>query len=403
MALFKKKDKTELKDRRPENDLGVIDLPYLLLTLLLLGIGLVMLFSSSYASSYHGTSHDAIKIFRQQLIFAGIGIVTIFFVSNVNYEIFRRFSMIIFMAAVGLLALVLIPGIGKKINGARRWINIGVLFQPSEIGKFAAINILSVLLVRFQKTIKKFKTMLLCAAPIAIIVILILLEPHLSCALIIIVVAYVLLLVGGAHKGWLILPAIGLLVLAAFLVWKVPYVQVRLAGWLNTEETALNEGMQPLQSLYAIGSGGLTGLGFGMSRQKYLYLPEAYNDYIFSIVCEELGLIGAFVILFLFAMLIIRGYWIAMHAKDRYSMLFATGLTTMLAIQVILNIAVDTNLLPSTGISLPFFSSGGTALLMQMGEAGVMLNISRNISQTQAEKKRKNAKNRQNEVEELRA
>ena len=167
-----------------------------------------------------------------------------------------------------------------------------------------------------------------------------------------------------------------------FLLLSGGYTSDRISAWRDPEADPLDNGLQILQSEYAIGSGGLLGLGFGKGRQKYLYLPEEHNDYIFAIVCEELGFIGALAILILFALLIIRGYWIAMHARDRFSMLLATGLTTLLAIQVILNVAVVSNLIPSTGISLPFFSSGGTALIMQLAECGIMLNISRSISQS---------------------
>ena len=189
----------------------------------------------------------------------------------------------------------------------------------------------------------------------------------------------VLLFVGGANRKCLIVVAVLAAAALAALLLSGGYTSDRIMAWRDPEHYASDEGYQILQSEYAIGSGGLLGLGFGKGRQKYLYLPEEHNDYIFAVVCEELGFIGAVAILLLFALLIIRGFWIAIHARDRFSMLLGVGLTALLAIQVILNVAVVTNLLPSTGISLPFFSSGGTALVMQLAECGIMLNISRSI------------------------
>ena len=217
---------------------------------------------------------------------------------------------------------------------------------------------------------------------LGLIAILLFLEPHMSATIIILALGFVMMILGGTNWKFLAgLAVAGIVLVVVYLATK-GYTADRIKAWLDPESYPLDEGLQILQSQYAIGSGGLLGLGFGKSRQKYLYLPEEHNDYIFAIVCEELGFVGAVGILILFAMLILRGYWIAMHARDRFSMLMAAGLTTLLAIQVFLNVAVVTNLLPATGISLPFFSSGGTALIMQLAENGIMLNISRSISQS---------------------
>jgi cell division protein FtsW len=208
---------------------------------------------------------------------------------------------------------------------------------------------------------------------------LLVLEPHFSASIIIIAIGAVMMFVGGARLYWFVGGAVVVAAVGAVLSAFFPYASTRITTWLNPFENPTGEGWQIIQSLYAVGSGGLMGLGLGQSRQKYLYLPEEHNDFIFSVVCEELGFIGAVLILCLFALLIVRGYWIAMHCRDRYSFLVCTGITTLLAIQVILNVAVCTNLVPCTGISLPFFSYGGTALLIQMAEMGIILSASRDI------------------------
>ncbi|MBQ7872084.1 MAG: putative lipid II flippase FtsW [Oscillospiraceae bacterium] len=359
-----------------------MDQPYLILTVMLVVIGLLVLFSASYARAYYLTGNSA-SYFINQLLFAVVGVIAMLLISRVPYDWYRRWSLVIYGVTILLLLAVLIPGIGVKVNGARRWINLGITnFQPSEIAKFAMILMLSIVMCNYQKEIRSFRTLLVCGVVIGLIAILLILEPHFSATIIIGTVALCMMLIGGVNWKYLLaLVAVagGLLLL---LMLTGGYTSDRITAWRNPEADPLDTGLQILQSEYAIGSGGLLGLGFGKSRQKYLYLPEEHNDYIFAIACEELGFIGAVGILLLFALLIIRGYWIAVHARDRFSMLLAAGLTTLLAVQVILNVAVVTNLLPATGISLPFFSSGGTALMMQLGECGIVLNISRSISQS---------------------
>lgn len=380
--FFRKKETERIEairqERVVENDLGVMDLPYLLLTLLLVVIGLIMLFSASFARAYYVTGNSA-SYFTSQLIFALLGIAVLYGMSRVPYEWYFKLSRLIYGVSVLFLVAVLV--IGTNVNGATRWINLGFTnLQPSEIAKLALIISLSVLMTRNQKDIKSPRTFFACAGALAIIAALLIREPHFSATIIVAALCFCMMAVGGINRKYLtIVAAIGAAGLL-YLLLSGGYTSERITAWRNPEADPLDSGLQILQSEYAIGSGGLLGLGFGKSRQKYLYLPEEHNDYIFAIICEELGFIGAVGILILFALLIIRGYWIAMHARDRFSMLLATGLTTLLALQVILNVAVVTNLLPSTGISLPFFSSGGTALIMQLAECGIMLNISRSIS-----------------------
>ena len=364
-----------------ETDRGMIDVPYLVLTVLLVVIGLIMLFSASYARAYYKTGNSA-KYFISQLMFAVMGMGVLFLFSRIPYEWYQKLSLLILFVAVAILALV--PLIGIEVGGATRWISLGFTrFQPSEIAKFAVITSFAAIMAAHTRDMKGFKYgfapyMLI----LGVIAGLLYLEPHMSATLIILAVGFIMMILGGTNWKFLVgLVVVAVALVAVYLLTK-GYTADRIRAWLDPESDPLDKGLQILQSQYAIGSGGLTGLGFGRSRQKYMYLPEEHNDYIFAIVCEELGFIGAIGILALFALLIIRGYWIAMHARDRYSMLLAAGLTTLLALQVFLNVAVVTNLLPSTGISLPFFSSGGTALIMQLAENGIVLNISRSISQS---------------------
>ena len=375
-----KSNTEDIANRAPVTDLGVIDLPYLLLTLLLVAIGLIMLFSASYARAYYVTGNSA-SYFTAQLVFAAAGIAVMLAVSRVPYDWYRKLSAVIYGATVLLLAAVLL--VGTNVNGATRWINLGFTqFQPSEVAKFSLILSLSVVMTRCRNEVRSFRIFLLCAAAMIVIAVLLVLEPHFSATIIIAALCFCMMAIGGVNLKYLGIVAAAGAVVLLFLLLSGGYTGDRISAWQNPEADPLDTGLQILQSEYAIGSGGLLGLGFGRSRQKYLYLPEEHNDYIFSIVCEELGFIGAIAILLLFALLIIRGFWIAIHARDRFSMLLAAGLTTLLAIQVLLNVAVVTNLLPATGISLPFFSSGGTALIMQLAECGIVLNISRSISQS---------------------
>ncbi len=362
---------------------GSVDLPLALLTLLLLTIGVIMVLSASFARAYYDleneTGGNAVYYFYRQLIFALGGVGVMFIASKFPLSFYRRFSLPLLLVALGLLLIV--PFVGVESGGARRWIDLGfTTFQPSEIAKIAIILFFANLICRLKGKMSTFKYGILPFAGIlALVVGLLVLEPHFSASIIIIAIGAVMMFVGGARLYWFVGGAVVVAAVGAVLIAFFPYASTRITTWLNPFENPTGEGWQIIQSLYAVGSGGLMGLGLGQSRQKYLYLPEEHNDFIFSVVCEELGFIGAVLILCLFALLIVRGYWIAMHCRDRYSFLVCTGITTLLAIQVILNVAVCTNLVPCTGISLPFFSYGGTALLIQMAEMGIILSASRDI------------------------
>ena len=366
---------------------GPIDVPFLLLVLLLTGIGLIMMFSASFPSAYHETGNPA-HYFIRQAIFAAVGVVAMFIVGRLNYERFRGVSKLALYLSIALLVLVIVPGVGITRNHATRWLGIpgtSLQFQPSELVKLGVILYFA---DSISKKKGKMRTLKEGIAPYAVILgiiaVLMMLEPHLSGTVLILGIGACMMFVGGIQSYWVGVgaAAAGLGVFAYLKGW-INYNSTRITVWLDplskTELNMRGAGYQTRQSLLAIGSGGLLGMGLGKSRQKFMFLPEEHNDFIFSIVCEELGLIGATLIMLLFAMLIIRGYWIALHARDRFGSLLAVGVTTQIALQVFLNIAVVSNLIPNTGISLPFFSYGGTALAVQLAEMGIVLSVSRQM------------------------
>lgn len=360
---------------------GSIDLPFAALTLLLLTIGVVMVLSASYARAYYSaaTGHNAAYYFMRQLGFALAGVGAMYALSLFPMQFYRRMSFLVLAAAAGLLALV--PVIGVSQGDAKRWISLGfTTFQPSEIAKIGIILYFAALICKFKGRMRTVRYGILpFTGVLLIIVALLVMEPHFSAAIIIIAIGAVMLFLGGVRLYWFVGALIAALAALGVVMTFFPYASSRITTWLDPFANTSGSGYQIVQSLYAIGSGGLFGLGLGQGRQKYLYLPEEHNDFIFPVVCEELGFVGAIAILILFALLVIRGYWLAMHMRDRYSFLVTAGITTLLAIQVILNVAVVTNLVPCTGISLPFFSYGGTALLIQLAEMGIVLSASRDI------------------------
>ena len=370
---------------------GPIDLPFCLLVLLLTAIGLVLLLSASFPSAYYETDgQDPMHYFVRQGVFAAMGIAAMFLIGRINYQRFRGAAKLMLYLAIILLVLVIIPGnpIAVTRNNATRWIGVGELFtfQPSEIAKMAVVLYFSDSISRKKD---KMHTTRYGIAPylliMGVIAVLMMLEPHLSGTVLILGTGAVLMLVGGINWAWVI-AAVGGAGGVLFLMMSgiIQYGQSRIAMWQNPFIDPRGDGYQLSQSLIAIGSGGLLGVGLGKSRQKFLYLPEEHNDFIFAIICEELGLIGATIIMLLFAALILRGYWIALHARDRFGSLLVVGVTTLIAMQTFLNIGVVTGLLPTTGISLPFFSYGGTALSMQLAEMGIVLSVSRQMKPTKA-------------------
>lgn len=357
---------------------GSVDYIFLILVLLALTVGLTMLYSASSAQSLYDTGYrSATRYLQKQALCAAIGLVAMAAFSRIPVSFWYRLAWPLYGLSIALLLSVLV--IGQSVNGARRWINLGgIQFQPSEVAKFTMILMFARLTRNYGARAEKFRfgvlgfgtAMLGILIPLA-------LEKHLSAILLMGMVGVVMMFVAGTRARWLLAGAGAAAVFVVVYVSLMGYAGDRITAWLHPERDPGDTGYQILQSLYAIGSGGLFDLGFGKSRQKYLYLPFQYNDYIFAVICEELGFFGAAAIVMLLSALILRGYWIALHAQDRFSTVLASGLVTLIAVQTVLNLGVVTNLLPSTGIALPFFSYGGTALAVNLGEMGIVLSISR--------------------------
>ena len=365
---------------------GKMDITFLSILLILLTIGLVMLFSASYANSleYYGSSY---KFISRQAMFAGVGIVIMLLVSKIDYHFWRKFAWIVYGLAIILLGVLLVLPPMVAGMDVKRWMVLGPInFQPSELAKFAIILLFSSLIAANYKQIKNFGFIAFLVILLGATCVLIVLEPHLSATVLVFCIGIVLLIIGGLPKRYIIGGAgAGVVGVAALILsGAVGYGSDRIKYWLDPWADATGLGFQTIQSLLAIGSGGILGRGIGQSRQKYLWVPEPHNDFIFSIVCEELGLVGALVIILLFALLVWRGFTIAMHAPDKFGSLMAIGLTFQVGLQAMLNIWVVTNTIPNTGISLPFFSYGGTSLVILLAEMGIVLSISRgaNIEKT---------------------
>ena len=365
---------------------GYMDISFFLIVITLLVVGIVMMFSASYAKALSETGGTNGTFYATKQIFmAAIGFVALLFFSFYDYRNFAspKIAIPFYVICVALLVAVLV--LGDTENGATRWMVIGpVNFQPSELMKLSIIIIFSYLIVQNYDNMDKFSVGIVpFGILLAIVAGLLMLEPHLSCTILICLVGFVLMFVGGVrwkHIGILgIVAVLGLIVVVLIIMQRsgFTYFMTRINGWLDPFADEKGGTWQTTQSLIAIGSGGLTGLGLGGSRQKFMYLPESQNDFVFSIVCEELGFIGAVAVIILFMMLVIRGLYIASKAQDKFGMLLTIGITVKVGLQAFLNIAVVSGLVPNTGISLPFFSYGGTALVMQLAEMGIVLNVSR--------------------------
>ena len=385
---------------------GPLDLPFLMLVLMLLGIGLVMLFSASYYTAYRDSkppvNNNPYYYILHQAAYAAAGLAAMYVISRINYQHFRWMAPILLVVSIGLLALCYTP-LGVEINGVNRWLFVflvaGPTFQPSEIAKVAVVLFFAARLckrdtehqLRFTRRtgtgralnfLEKigFLELVPYGAVLLLVLVLVVFEPHMSGTILIMVGAASVLLVSGISLGWFAgaagVAGAGLW----FIATQTPYLTRKLSIWRDPwGAEAQGDGYQFRQGIYSIASGGLLGRGLGESNQKYGFVPEPENDMIFTIVVEELGLVGAFAILLLFSLLILRGYWLALHARDKFGMLTVVGIITLLAAQVFLNIGVITGLIPNTGISLPFFSYGGTALMIQLAEMGMILSISRQI------------------------
>jgi cell division protein FtsW len=363
---------------------GSIDIPFLGLTIALLTIGLIMLFSASYPYAYY-YKDSSYYYFIRQILFAVAGLVAMLLMSKINYKILKAIYKPVFVVTIALLVIVLFHH--TNVQNFKRWIPLGpVTIQPSDLAKFTIILTLAVYISKYYKKMKTMKYGILI--PIGIIAIfcgLIYLEHHLSCTILMFFIGACLMFAGGSD--WKLFAfGLAVIVLLGFLVVSFPtlienYAGKRIVAWLDKDYDPLNGRWQTNNSLYAIGSGGFFGVGLGNSKQKYLYVSEPQNDFIFSIVCEELGFLGAAIIIALFAALVIRGLIIASRCKDKFGSLLIIGIVAQIGLQVVLNILVVTDTLPNTGFAFPFFSYGGTAIFMLLFEIGVVLSVSRKTNQ----------------------
>lgn len=360
------------------------DFTFFMIVIILLAFGLVMLFSASYVSAKNEYG-DSFYYIKRQLIYAALGFAAMMVCSSLfDYRILAN-RLVLSVATIGSVSLMMLVFImGINLGGAERWIEIfGIQFQPSEILKFVVIMVIAEYFQRNYDKMDSFKNGFFpILFRVGIACILVVFQPHLSCTVIILITAVAMFIIGGAKWHHLALVAV-LAVAGAFVIYKLfpaqgyAYVGARIESWLNPEADIQGDTYQTFQSLVTIGSGGMFGLGFGNSRQKYGFLPVTQNDFIFSVICEELGFIGAVALILLFIVFLLRGFYIASTAPDKFGMLLCSGIVIHITTQALLNIGVVSNAIPNTGISLPFISYGGTALVMQMAEMGIVLNISR--------------------------
>ncbi|MEG3072769.1 MAG: putative peptidoglycan glycosyltransferase FtsW [Ruthenibacterium sp.] len=373
--------KLKQKAQHRTRKLPALDLPFLIIVCTLLAFGLVMLFSASYATGFYRFDGDSYYFIWQQFLFAIFGVIAMAVASVFDYHVLHKFAWPVMVVTLALLVVVLFM---PELNGAKRWIFLpmGGTIQPSEVAKFAVILLFAHII---SVNADKMKTFAYGVAPflliLGVIAGLMLLEPHLSGLLVIGAIGAIMMFVGGTGLLWFgIAIGIGSIGIAGAVILMpdlVPYAMGRIESWQDPFADALGKGHQIIQSLYAIGSGGLFGRGIGNSLQKHLYVPEPQNDFIFSILCEELGFIGAVLVILLFIALLLRGLYIAYHAKEKFGAMLVVGIVVQVTLQALLNIAVVTKTIPNTGISLPFFSYGGTSLSMLLGEMGIVLSVSR--------------------------
>ncbi len=384
---------------------GAMDVPFFIILMTIVTIGLIMLFSASYTYSYYFRTSST-ELFTKQLIYCGIGILGMLLVSRIRYEYFKVFSFVV--AGVSVILLIIVRLLPDSVQpGFYRWIDLGfITFQPSEIAKLGLIMFLAFCLEQHHKGVvgkvpsdlgvcrfvenasngkyviyKSFTSTIAYGFFILLFAVLVLIENHVSGAVLMLAIGVIMLFLGEVKNKWFIVGVV-VAVFAVILFVMNPdllkeYAGERIVAWLDKDYEPLGARWQTNNSLYAIGSGGFLGTGLGQSKQKHLYVSEPQNDFIFSIVCEELGFVGATAIILLFALLVYRGIKIGLRAKDRYGALLAMGIVFQVGVQVALNIAVVSDFIPNTGISLPFFSYGGTSLVILLCEMGIILSISR--------------------------
>jgi len=370
-----------------QNTESFFDYTFLITVFFLLGFGLIMIYSSS---SYKAnlTFGDSSYYLKKQLLATVIGLVAMFLVSRIPYHTWEKFAIPGLVVSIILIFMVLTP-LGYEANGARRWLNLGISLQPAEVAKLGIILFMSYMVCRVGRGIRRPKTLIVLLLPVLFVFMIVWkITENMSSAIIIMGIAVAIIFVASPDYRKFVILSLAVVALAAILVYILKQNQdasslgfrfQRVLAWLNPEAYASGKGFQTLQALYAIGSGGIFGKGLGESMQKLGFLPEAQNDMIFSIICEELGLFGAMAVIMLFLLLIWRCMIIANNAPDLFGALLVVGVMAHFAIQVILNIAVCTNTIPNTGISLPFISYGGSSVVFLLIEVGLVLNVARSI------------------------
>lgn len=354
-----------------------IDLPIFYTILLLVIIGIVMVFSASFVQAKFKVG-DSFHFLKKNIVFSIIGTFVMLFVSNYDYRRYKKLDTLMLVGTFLLLCTVLWTPLGKELNNAKRWIMIGpITLMPSEIAKFTMIFLTAKIIENRKDKLHRPSVFIMPMFIALIFAFLIIKQPNLSTAATIVLVCFTMLFIGGIPMRWVTMFIGAGVSLLALMIAIAPYRLQRFMTFLDPFKDPQGEGFQVIQSLYALGSGGMWGLGLGKSRQKYFYLPEPQNDFIFSIIGEELGYIGCVLILLLFAFLIFRCIRVALKAPDLYSSMIVIGITAQLTYQVLINVGVATSSIPNTGIALPFISYGGTSLVIFMGAMGVILNVSR--------------------------
>lgn len=373
---------SRLADKNTENSNNSLDFPMLVTIIVLLCLGIIMV---ATASSYYALNNydDSNYFLSRQAIFAVIGVIAMIIISKIDYKIYKKWAYIGYGLALALLVAVLIPGIGKSTNGATRWLGFGSFrFQPSEIMKIMLVIAVSTYIVNNRKKLNTLKGYLVPILLLGAVVIVMFLQKHMSGTIVMCVAACSIIFASGINikPKYVIIGIVIAIVAFIIFISAEEFRAQRIFSFLNPEEDIRGGNWQAAQSIYAIGSGGIFGRGLGQSRQKYLWLPEAQTDFIFSVLGEEFGLVGSITVLGIFTFFIYRGYKIAMTCKDMYGSMIATGIVSVFAFQIMVNLAVVTCSMPVTGMPLPFFSYGGTALFINLCAMGIILSISRNCS-----------------------
>ena len=381
-AIARKRTDRAQQKIRPKNRLGHLDYPILLTVGLLCAFGLVMVFSASYyyAQNTASVGYDGYYYIRKQAVYLAIGFPLMLLLSLVDYRKLESFKVIGILVSIVLLVAVLI--FGQETNGAKRWLVIGgQSIQPSEVAKFGMMLYMCSFMSKKHAVMKSFsKGMLPMLLVIGVICGLVMLQPNMSMAVIMGVMGMGLLFVGGCDTKQMLLLAVVAVAMFGLLAIIEPYRLARLTSFTNPWADALGDGYQLIQSYYALGSGGLFGVGLNNSKQKLLYMTYGESDFIFAIVCEELGLLGGILVIAAYSFIIYRGIRVALRCRDRFGSLLAAGITLVFFVQVFVNIGVCTGLLPTTGQALPFISAGGSSMMIFLGAMGVLLSISRSTN-----------------------